>query len=105
MQGLFAWHEGQDVTDSMQGRYWDCDIGAEADTASLVRLGGLERAYLDQVVEDAQAVRVLALLHLHERAQLGGGEGDVSLPQNDLQLLPPCFVRWRPVGVILLQDL
>ncbi len=54
------------------------------------------RAHLDQIVKDAQAVRVLALLHLHERAQLGGSEGDVSLSQNDLQLLPSCLVWWRP---------
>ena len=61
--------------------------------------------HLHQVVEDAQAIRVLALLHLHERAQLGGGEGDVGLAQDDLQLLAAHLVRRRPVGVVLLEDL
>ena len=61
--------------------------------------------HLHQVVEDAQAVRVLALLHLHERAQLGGGEGDMGLAHDDLQLLPAHLVRRRPVGVVLFEDL
>lgn len=63
------------------------------------------RTHLDQVVEDAQAVGVLALLHLHEAAQLGGGEADVRLAQDDLQLLTAHQVRRRPIRVVLLKDL
>lgn len=61
--------------------------------------------YLHQVVEDSEAIGVLALLHLHERAQLSRGEGDVSFSHDNLQLLAANLVWRRPVGIVFLQDL
>ena len=61
--------------------------------------------HLHQIVEDAQAIWILALLHLHQRTQLGGGEGDMSLAQDDLQLLASHLVRRWPVSVIFFEDL
>lgn len=60
---------------------------------------------LDEVVEDAEALGVLAGLDVDEGADLGGGEGDVLVPHHDLQLLPSHAVWLRPVAVILLHNL
>lgn len=43
--------------------------------------------YLDQVVKYSQAIRVLALIDLIERAKLCGLEGNVLLAKNDFKLL------------------
>lgn len=39
----------------------------------------------DEVVEDTQAVGILAVLHVKEGTDLGRGERDVLVPQNNLQ--------------------
>ena len=95
-----------DVCNSVQGCVKDRKVSRATPWAAICAQA-LEQTctHLHQVVEDAQAVRVLALLHLHERAQLGGGEGDVRLAQDDLQLLAAHLVWRRPVGVILFEDL
>eukprot|EP00303_Exanthemachrysis_gayraliae_P006915 CAMPEP_0206007436 /NCGR_PEP_ID=MMETSP1464-20131121/5763_1 /ASSEMBLY_ACC=CAM_ASM_001124 /TAXON_ID=119497 /ORGANISM="Exanthemachrysis gayraliae, Strain RCC1523" /LENGTH=201 /DNA_ID=CAMNT_0053380931 /DNA_START=213 /DNA_END=815 /DNA_ORIENTATION=- len=64
---------------------------------------GLE--VLDQIVEHAEALGVLALLHVQEGPDLGGHERDVLLAQHDLQLLPPVPVGRGPVVVVLLGHL
>jgi len=60
---------------------------------------------LHEVVEAAQPIRVLGVVDVDEGAYLGGGEGDVFLPYDNLQLLAPHAVRLRPEGVVLLHDL
>jgi hypothetical protein len=60
---------------------------------------------LDEVVEDAEALRVLAGLDVDEGANLGGGEGDVLVAHNNLELLPPHAVGLWPVVVVLLHNL
>jgi len=60
---------------------------------------------LDQVVEGAQALHVLAAVDVDQRADLAGGERDVLVAHQDLQLLAPHAVRLRPQRVVLLQDL
>jgi hypothetical protein len=61
--------------------------------------------YLHEVVEDAQTLRILAGLDIDEGADLGGGEGDVLVPHDNLELLPSDTVGLRPVAVVLLHDL
>jgi hypothetical protein len=61
--------------------------------------------HLHQIIEDAQAIRVLALLHLQHRAKLGGVEADVLTIHLNLQLLLANTVWQRPVIVILLHNL
>ena len=63
------------------------------------------RANLDEVVEDPEALRVLAGLDIDEGADLGGGEGDVLVAHDDLELLPADAVGLRPVAVVLLHNL
>ena len=63
------------------------------------------RANLDEVVEDPEALRVLAGLDIDEGADLGGGEGDVLVAHDDLELLPADAVGLRPVDVVLLHNL
>lgn len=58
-----------------------------------------------QVIEDAQAFGILALLYLQHRAQLCAGEGYVFPIQDDLQLLAPDTVRLWPHVVIFLHNL
>eukprot|EP00951_Prasinocladus_malaysianus_P020531 scaffold168119_cov23-Prasinocladus_malaysianus.AAC.1 len=60
---------------------------------------------LHEVVEDAQPLGVFALLDLKQRADLGGGEGDVVVPDHDLKLLAANPVRLGPVVVVLFHDL
>eukprot|EP00405_Crypthecodinium_cohnii_P003970 CAMPEP_0194751408 /NCGR_PEP_ID=MMETSP0323_2-20130528/5475_1 /TAXON_ID=2866 ORGANISM="Crypthecodinium cohnii, Strain Seligo" /NCGR_SAMPLE_ID=MMETSP0323_2 /ASSEMBLY_ACC=CAM_ASM_000346 /LENGTH=159 /DNA_ID=CAMNT_0039667893 /DNA_START=311 /DNA_END=790 /DNA_ORIENTATION=+ len=59
---------------------------------------------LNQIVEDSQTLLVLGGLHVGERSDLGGGEGDVLLAANHLQLLATHSVRGWPVLVVFLQD-
>ncbi len=56
---------------------------------------------LDQIVEDGESFRVLAVLHVEEGADLTGGEGDVGVGMPDLEFLPTDLVRDRPVLVVL----
>ena len=63
------------------------------------------RANLDEVVEDPEALRVLAGLDIDEGADLGGGEGDVLVAHDDLELLPANAIGLRPVAVVLLHNL
>ena len=56
---------------------------------------------LDEVVEAAQALGVLALLHVEQRANLGRRKRNVLVAQDDLELLPPIPIGLRPVLVIL----
>ena len=63
------------------------------------------RANLDEVVEDPEALRVLAGLDIDEGADLGGGEGDVLVAHDDLELLPADAIGLRPVAVVLLHNL
>ena len=63
------------------------------------------RENLDEVVEDPEALRVLAGLDIDEGADLGGGEGDVLVAHDDLELLPADAVGLRPVDVVLLHNL
>jgi hypothetical protein len=62
-------------------------------------------ANLDEVVEDAEALWVLAGLDVDEGSDLGGGEGDVLVAHDDLKLLPADAVGFRPVIVVFLHDL
>ena len=63
------------------------------------------RENLDEVVEDPEALRVLAGLDIDEGADLGGGEGDVLVAHDDLELLPANAIGLRPVAVVLLHNL
>ena len=63
------------------------------------------RENLDEVVEDPEALRVLAGLDIDEGADLGGGEGDVLVAHDDLELLPADAIGLRPVAVVLLHNL
>ena len=60
---------------------------------------------LDQVVKTAEAVRVSGLVDVHQRANLAGGEADVFVSDDDLQLLTADTVGLRPEGVVLGHDL
>ena len=60
---------------------------------------------LDQIVETTQAVRVSGLVDVHQRANLAGGEADVFVSDDDLQLLTANTVRLGPEGVVLGHDL
>ena len=60
---------------------------------------------LDQIVETAEAVRVSGLVDVHQRANLAGGETDVLVSDDDLQLLTAHTVGLRPEGVVLGHDL
>ena len=55
---------------------------------------------LHEVVEDAQALRVFALVDVDQGADLGRFEGDVLRAEADLEFLPPVFVLLRPFGVV-----
>jgi hypothetical protein len=59
---------------------------------------------LDEVVEDAEALRVLAGLYIDEGPDLGGG-GDVLVAHDDLELLPADVVGFRPVVIVFLHNL
>ena len=54
---------------------------------------------LDQVVEHAHPLRVLAFLHVRQRADLRRLERDVVVADPDLELLPPDDVLLRPCAV------
>lgn len=56
---------------------------------------------LHQVVENAQSLGVRALLHIHQRPDLGGFERNVLVTHPDLELLAPVLVLLRPLGVVL----
>ena len=56
---------------------------------------------LHEVVEGAQALGVLALLHIEQRANLGRRKRNVLVAQDDLELLPPIPVGLGPVLVVL----
>lgn len=56
---------------------------------------------LHEVVHHAQAFRVVAVLHLEERADLGRLEGNMLFAEANLKLLPPCGVFSRPGGIVL----
>eukprot|EP00628_Pelagophyceae_sp_CCMP2097_P006270 CAMPEP_0184125684 /NCGR_PEP_ID=MMETSP0974-20121125/25161_1 /TAXON_ID=483370 /ORGANISM="non described non described, Strain CCMP2097" /LENGTH=114 /DNA_ID=CAMNT_0026429023 /DNA_START=152 /DNA_END=496 /DNA_ORIENTATION=+ len=60
---------------------------------------------LDEVVEYPQALGVLRVLHVEERADLGARECDVIVANLDLELLPPDAVRLRPLVVVLARHL
>ena len=60
---------------------------------------------LDQIVETAETVRVSGLVDIHQAANLAGGEADVFVADDDLQLLTSNTVRLRPEGVVLGHDL
>jgi len=64
---------------------------------------GLE--VLDEVVEDPEAVGVLAVLHVQQGPDLRRREADVLVAHHDLQLLAPHPVGLRPVLVVLPHDL
>ena len=52
-----------------------------------------------------ERVRVLAGVDVDEGSDLGGGEADVLVADDDLQLLAPHAVRLGPQGVVLGHDL
>ena len=60
---------------------------------------------LDQIVKTAEAVRVSGLVDVHQGADLAGGEADVFVPDDDLQLLTTNTVGLRPEGIVLGHDL
>jgi len=60
---------------------------------------------LDQVVEDAETLRVLGLSDIDHGANLRGLEGDMLVAETDLELLSTVLVLLRPLGVVLLHDL
>jgi len=60
---------------------------------------------LDQVVETAETVGVAGLVDIHQGADLAGGEADVFVSDDDLQLLTANTVRLGPEGVVLGHDL
>ena len=60
---------------------------------------------LDQVVKTAEAVRVSGLVDVHQGADLAGGEADVFVPDDDLQLLTTNTVGLRPESIVLGHDL
>ena len=60
---------------------------------------------LDEVVEAAEALGVLAVVDVDERADLGRGERDVLVAHDDLELLAADTVGRRPRLVVLLHDL
>ena len=60
---------------------------------------------LDQVVETAETVGVAGLVDIHQTANLAGGEADVFVSDDDLQLLTANTVRLGPEGVVLGHDL
>lgn len=71
----------------------------------VVGVHGRLRANLDEVVEDPEALRVLAGLDIDEGADLGCGEGDVLVVHDDLELLAADAVGLGPVAVVLLHNL
>ena len=60
---------------------------------------------LNEIVESSEPLGVFALVDVDERSDLGGGEGDVVVAQNHLELLAPHAVRARPQVVVFPQNL
>jgi len=60
---------------------------------------------LDEIVEAAKPVRIARLVHVNKTANLAGGEADVLVPDDNLQLLPADSVRLWPQFVVLGHDL
>ena len=73
----------------------------------IVHMTGIKSfiAHLNKVVEHSEPLRVLAGLHLQERAQLGGGKGDVLLADHNLQLLSTDAIGLWPIAIVFLQNL
>ena len=60
---------------------------------------------LNEIVEGSESLGVLALVDIDERSDFWGGERNVVVAQNNLQLLTPHAVRSRPKVVIFTQNL
>ncbi len=60
---------------------------------------------LNEVVEAAEALGVLAVVDVHEGADLARSERDVLVAEHNLELLAADAVRRRPHLVVLLHDL
>ena len=59
---------------------------------------------LHQVVEASEALGILAVVNVDQRADLGGGERNVLIAHDNLELLAADSVRCRPRLVVLLHD-
>lgn len=60
---------------------------------------------LEQIIKDAETVRVLAVLDVDETSEFRGLERYVLVVENDFHFLLSVFVGLRPVFVVLLEDL
>lgn len=59
---------------------------------------------MDEVIEAPEAFGVFALIDIDQRANLGSGERNVLITNEDLELLSAHSVRLRPASVVLLHD-
>jgi len=59
---------------------------------------------LNQVVEASKTVRIPTAVDVDQGADLGGGEGDVFVADDDLELLASHPIRSWPQGVVLGHD-
>ena len=61
--------------------------------------------HLYEIVESSQSFRILALVHVDQGADLGGGEADVIVSEDDFELLAADAIRPGPHVVIFAQNL
>ena len=61
--------------------------------------------HLYEIVESSQSFRILALVHVDQGADLGGGEADVIVSEDDFELLATDAIRPRPHVVVFAQNL
>lgn len=60
---------------------------------------------LNKIVEASETLRILAIVDVDKRSDLGRSERDMLVAHDDLELLTTDSVWWRPQLVVLLHDL
>lgn len=61
--------------------------------------------YLNEIIEDAEAFRIVTGLNIHQWPNLRSSKGDVFIAHHNLKLLSSYTIWFRPVVVIFLHNL